>query len=150
MLQAGRSWIRFPIQPLTVMNSRYISWVCLCVCEGGQYVGLTTLPPSCNNCLEIWEPQPPGTLYACTGITLPCFAHFSTMHITSQEHMRIVGRGTVSHSCVVRCTVIQLYCNMLWLTLQEPSSGKSKTPKTNYHVHQTNTLIKLLTLQFCK
>jgi len=23
---------------------------------GGRYVGLTTLPPSCAECLEIWEP----------------------------------------------------------------------------------------------
>jgi hypothetical protein len=23
-----------------------------------------TLPPSCADCLEIWEPQPPGTLKA--------------------------------------------------------------------------------------
>jgi len=23
------------------------------------------LPPSCADCLEIWEPQPPGTLRAC-------------------------------------------------------------------------------------
>jgi len=28
-------------------------------------VGLTTLPPSYADCLEIWEPQPPGTLKAC-------------------------------------------------------------------------------------
>jgi len=27
--------------------------------------GLTTLPPSCADCLEIWEPQPPGNLRAC-------------------------------------------------------------------------------------
>jgi hypothetical protein len=33
--------------------------------------GLTTLPPSCANCREIWEPQPPGTLRACNGIALP-------------------------------------------------------------------------------
>ena len=26
-------------------------------CKG---VGLTTLPPSCADCLSIWEPQPPG------------------------------------------------------------------------------------------
>ena len=26
---------------------------------------LTTLPPSCADCLEIWEPQPPGALMAC-------------------------------------------------------------------------------------
>ena len=30
--------------------------------KGGQCVGLTTLPPSSADCLEIWEPQPPGTL----------------------------------------------------------------------------------------
>jgi len=31
----------------------------------GQCVGLTILPPSCADCLEIWEPQPRGTLSAC-------------------------------------------------------------------------------------
>jgi len=35
--------------------------------KGGRCVGLTTLPPSCADCLEIWEPQPPGTLTAYTG-----------------------------------------------------------------------------------
>jgi hypothetical protein len=34
--------------------------------KGGRCVGLT-LPPSCADCLEIWEPQPPG-LQACNGI----------------------------------------------------------------------------------
>ena len=34
----------------------------------GRCVGLTTLPPSCVDCLEIWEPQPPGTLRACPGL----------------------------------------------------------------------------------
>ena len=27
--------------------------------KGGRRVGLTILPPSCAECLEIWEPQPP-------------------------------------------------------------------------------------------
>ena len=30
--------------------------------KGGRCVGLTTLPPSCADCLEFWDPQPPGTL----------------------------------------------------------------------------------------
>jgi hypothetical protein len=34
---------------------------------------LTTLPPSCADCLEIWELQPPGTLKACTGIAVPLY-----------------------------------------------------------------------------
>ena len=32
--------------------------------KGGRCVGLTTLPPSCAACLEIWEPLLPGTLRA--------------------------------------------------------------------------------------
>jgi len=36
--------------------------------KGGRCVGLTTLPPSCAKCLEIWEPQPPGTLRASPGL----------------------------------------------------------------------------------
>jgi hypothetical protein len=45
--------------------------VYLLVGEGGRYVGLTTLPPSCADFLAIWEPQPPVTLMTCTAIVLP-------------------------------------------------------------------------------
>ena len=37
--------------------------------KSGRRVKLT-LPPSRANCLEIWESQPLGTLWACTGIAL--------------------------------------------------------------------------------
>jgi hypothetical protein len=36
--------------------------------KGGRCVGLTTLPPSCADCLKIWEPQPSETLRACQGM----------------------------------------------------------------------------------
>jgi hypothetical protein len=36
--------------------------------KGGWFIGLTTLPPSSANCLEIWVPQPPGTLRDCPGL----------------------------------------------------------------------------------
>ena len=36
--------------------------------KGGRCVGLTTLAPSCADCLEIWNPQPPGTLRSCPGL----------------------------------------------------------------------------------
>jgi len=32
--------------------------------KGGRCIGLTTLPPSYADCLEIWEPEPPETLRA--------------------------------------------------------------------------------------
>jgi len=53
-------------QPPTEMSTRNISWGR----KGGQCVGLTTLPHSCANCLEICEPQPTRTLRACPGIVL--------------------------------------------------------------------------------
>jgi len=40
--------------------------------KGGLCVRLTTLPPSCDDCLEKWEPQPPGTLRACQGLYRDC------------------------------------------------------------------------------
>ena len=36
-------------------------------------LGLTILPPSCADCLEIWEPQLPGILRACSGLYRGCF-----------------------------------------------------------------------------
>jgi len=36
--------------------------------KGGRCVGLTTLLTSGADCLEIWEPQPPGTLRVCLGL----------------------------------------------------------------------------------
>jgi len=34
----------------------------------GWCVGLTTLPPSCADCHEIWEPQTPRTLRDCPSL----------------------------------------------------------------------------------
>ena len=52
------------IQSLTEMSTRDISWWG----EGGRCIVLTNLPPSCADCLEIWEPQLPGTLRASPGL----------------------------------------------------------------------------------
>jgi hypothetical protein len=50
-------------QPLTEISTRNIYRG-----KGGRYVGLTTLPSSCADCHEIWEPQPSGILWACPGL----------------------------------------------------------------------------------
>ena len=50
---SGRTVALGSAQPLTEMN----------VGEGGRCVVLTTLPPSCAYCLEMWKPQPPSLLF---------------------------------------------------------------------------------------
>jgi hypothetical protein len=56
-------------QPLTEMSTRnyFLGG------KGGRRVGLKTFSSSCANCLEIWEPQTPGTHRACTGLYRDCF-----------------------------------------------------------------------------
>jgi hypothetical protein len=49
---------------------------CFLRSKGGRCIGLTNLPPSCDDCLEVWEPQPPGTLRACPGLQWDCFIFF--------------------------------------------------------------------------
>ena len=63
--------------------------------KGGRFVGLTTLPPSCADCLEIWEPQPPGTLRACPGLLY--------LHITGMSNRFIKFTSeTISFSCLIK------------------------------------------------
>ena len=60
----GRTLALGSTQSLTEMSTRNISWMG----KGWRCVGLTTLPPSCYNCLEIWKPQLSGTISACPGL----------------------------------------------------------------------------------
>ena len=50
-------------QPLVKMSTRNIPGG-----KGGRCVRLTTSPPSCAECHEIWGPKPPGTLWATPGL----------------------------------------------------------------------------------
>jgi len=61
---SGRTMALGSNQPLTEMSTREY----FLRGKGGRCVGLTTLPPSCADFLEIWEPQTPGTLRACPGL----------------------------------------------------------------------------------
>ena len=57
--------------------------------KGDQCVGLTSLPPSYVDCLEVLEPQPPGTLRACracTGIALPDLCRTQVVKHTDRDN----------------------------------------------------------------
>jgi hypothetical protein len=52
----------------TYVLQRWKPSLSICCTMRGRCVGLATLPPSCADWLEIWEPQPPGTPRACPSL----------------------------------------------------------------------------------
>ena len=75
LLTQSALWALGLTQPLTEMSTRNISWGG----KRGRCLGLTILPSSCADCLEIWEPQAPGTLRACPVLSWDCFTF--TFHL---------------------------------------------------------------------
>jgi len=57
-------------QPLVKMSTRNIPGG-----KGDRCVRLTTSPPSCAKCHEIWEPKTPGTLWATPGLLQDSWKH---------------------------------------------------------------------------
>ena len=96
-------------QPLTEMSTRNISRGV----KGGRCVWLTTLPPSYVDCLEIWEPQRPGTPRACPGIPPTCF---DTQRPSSGRANRKRNAFMVTCQwCAIY--IIQLYIDHEWPAL---------------------------------
>ena len=56
--------------------------------KGGRWVGLTTLPPSCADCLEIWEPEPSRNLRACPGLYWDLFAFYALWYVIGSKSFR--------------------------------------------------------------
>jgi hypothetical protein len=97
-LKAGSSRVLFPMVPLTLFfrprygrgvesaSNRNAYQEYFLRCKGGRCVGLTTLPPSCGDCLEIWEPKHSGNLRASHRIALPLLLflilYFITKHVS--------------------------------------------------------------------
>ena len=64
----GRTTALRSTQPLAEMSTRNFPEVKL-----GRYVRLTTLPPLCVDCFEMWKTPPPGTLLAWISLKRDCF-----------------------------------------------------------------------------
>ena len=69
----GRTMALGSTQPLREMSNRNISWG-----KGGRCLGLTTILPWSANCLEIWEPQPPGNFWVCPSLWWDYFLQYWT------------------------------------------------------------------------
>jgi hypothetical protein len=65
--------------------------------KGGRCVGLTTLPPACADCLEIWEPEHPGILSVRPGLYRNCLTFYITCGVeewnVSMAHWRNATEG---------------------------------------------------------
>ena len=72
-------------QPLTEMSTRKI----FLRGKGGRCVGMTTLPPSCAYCHDIWECHPPGTLRACPDLYRDCFNFYSWTEVFGEKPVRV-------------------------------------------------------------
>ena len=65
---SDRAMVLGSTQPLVKMSTRNIPRG-----KGDRCVRLTASPPSRVECLEIWEPKPPGTLWATPGLLRDSF-----------------------------------------------------------------------------
>jgi len=61
--------------------------------KGGRCVGLTTLPPSCADCLEIWDPERPLTLWAWIDLNRDCLTLQILRWVTDCVHWLLFRRG---------------------------------------------------------
>jgi hypothetical protein len=71
---SGRPMALVLTHPRTEMSTRNISWREGGGGRGGRWVGLTTLPLSCSDCLKIWGSQLPAMPRACPGLCRDYFA----------------------------------------------------------------------------
>ena len=92
--------------------------------KGGRCVRLTTLPPSCADFLEIWEPQPPGTLGAfqgCSGKSLHLpNAHNQVCSDMTNSDVQAEVRAFAKTDCPKFTIILQL------LFLPLPSSSGNR------------------------
>jgi len=71
-------------QPLTRMSIMDISYN-----KGGRCLGLKTLPPSCADCLEIWEPVLSIVIASLCYPLSACVIHFISQPVLSIVSLRL-------------------------------------------------------------
>ena len=62
---------------------------------------LTTSPPSCAECHEIWVPKPPGTLWATPGLLRDSFTFTALLEYTLETYSDL----TQTHNLFLVCEI---------------------------------------------
>jgi hypothetical protein len=132
---AGRTIALISTKPVTEISTASISWS-----KGGRCIRLRSLPPSYSDCLKIWEPQFPGTLWVLNTPVqgLPAFKSGNSLNkqsgklkgdvivfkVCKSEHHQTLQINQPTRcnnfSSLLRDVYVQL--NMFWAS-SSPSSG---------------------------
>ena len=126
-LQVGRSQVRFSMVSLgffidIILPAALWPWGWLSLQQKWvpgifpgdkdvRCVGLITLPPSCADCLEIWEPQPPGTLRApsrpVTGLLYLLYSIWTCSSLCTRRSTSLNLLPSTTNSCSIQGYVSQ-------------------------------------------
>jgi len=88
--------------------------------KGGRCVGLPTLSPTCADCHEIWEPEPPGTLRA----SLSLYVVVDLYHYLLQLQQLLLE--------IIKHFNIMIYCVLLAVYIRMSSSNtRTRAPTVN-------------------
>jgi len=91
--------------------------------KGSQCTGLTSLPPSCADSLENWEPQPPGNLRASPGLQFLCLLftrlNEAVLHTIHTEAANIQASYFIINSKLMGCMESN------WMTQTEQQMEKN-------------------------
>ena len=100
-------------QPLVKMSTRNIPGG-----KGGRCVRLTTSPPPRAECHEIWEPKPPGTLWATPGLLRDSKKKFGSSgeSFTLLENRESFKKQNVVFCITVCITFYYTLCSVVVLT----------------------------------
>jgi len=111
-------------QPLVKMSTRNIRGG-----KGGRCVRLKTSLPSYSvmKCHEIWEPKPPGTLWATPGLLRDCFIFYTRPDLLIPGLIFVSERVDIpaSWSCLLRSSVLMLVCTYSSLPATDESTSDS-------------------------
>ena len=77
--------------------------------KGSRCVRLTTSPLSCAECHEIWEPKPPGTLWATPGLLRDSFT-FIRMQV--EIFRNVVKKKQLPYLNILICSISKESCSM--------------------------------------
>jgi hypothetical protein len=108
--------------------------------KSGRCLGLTNLPPSCADCLEVWEPQTPGTsgpVQGCNGITL-------ALHMTNNDAVSILVGIESNNKIISEYVMNSIECEKLSF-LPEALTLRIAGPKDKLFQMLTPTISKSAT-----